>query len=359
MHVDWNQSSIDSDRVTRENGQAGDYVQWDPMELFYLHDWNVIFVRDGADFQRIAAAQRRALAIDNGQPTAIVYRTTKGWKYGIEGRASHGAGHKLCTPSFFDALPLPKTLVDALPHCDTDSLCSSGRNAAMVERCWLESLNALSRWIEGEKTMTRVLGERIVNAKNRLDEKHRQPRASAPQVNDAYALAASSTVPPELELKPGTETTLRGQLGKSIGYLNRYSGGAFFIAAADLLGSTSIAEAAKEFAPGFHHVTKNPDSRTLSVGGICEDAISGVEAAALYNDRQTVIDDAVSKRLKLKAGANVVRAAIIKAGGATILRGIVGLGSRGFARSTGSTGPEGKKASRITGRSSRNSRSAV
>jgi hypothetical protein len=38
---------------------------------------------------------------------------------------------------------------------------------------------------------------------------------------------------------------------------------------------------------------------------------------ALYNDRQTVIDDGVSKRLTLEKGANVIRAAIINAGGAT------------------------------------------
>jgi hypothetical protein len=45
--------------------------------------------------------------------------------------------------------------------------------------------------------------------------------------------------------------------------------------------------------------------------------VNGVEAAALYNDRQAVIDDAVSTRLTLKAGANVIRAAIVNAGGAT------------------------------------------
>ena len=45
--------------------------------------------------------------------------------------------------------------------------------------------------------------------------------------------------------------------------------------------------------------------------------INGKEATALYNDRQTVIDDGVSKRLTLKAGANVIRAAIVNAGGAT------------------------------------------
>ena len=45
--------------------------------------------------------------------------------------------------------------------------------------------------------------------------------------------------------------------------------------------------------------------------------VNGREATALYNDRQTVIDDGVSKRLTLNEGANVIRAAIINAGGAT------------------------------------------
>jgi hypothetical protein len=45
--------------------------------------------------------------------------------------------------------------------------------------------------------------------------------------------------------------------------------------------------------------------------------VNGSEATALYNDRQSVIDDGVSKRLTLKQGANVIRAAIVNAGGAT------------------------------------------
>jgi hypothetical protein len=45
--------------------------------------------------------------------------------------------------------------------------------------------------------------------------------------------------------------------------------------------------------------------------------VNGREATALYNDRQTVIDDGVSKRLTLNQGANVMRAAIVNAGGAT------------------------------------------
>jgi hypothetical protein len=45
--------------------------------------------------------------------------------------------------------------------------------------------------------------------------------------------------------------------------------------------------------------------------------VNGEEVIGLYNDRQTVIDDGVSKRLTLKKGGNVIRAAIVNAGGAT------------------------------------------
>jgi cephalosporin-C deacetylase-like acetyl esterase len=45
--------------------------------------------------------------------------------------------------------------------------------------------------------------------------------------------------------------------------------------------------------------------------------VNGQEVIGIYGDRQTVIDDGVSKRLTLKRGANVIRAAIINGGGAT------------------------------------------
>jgi hypothetical protein len=45
--------------------------------------------------------------------------------------------------------------------------------------------------------------------------------------------------------------------------------------------------------------------------------LNGQEVTAIYGDRQTVIDDGVSKRLTLKKGPNVVRAAIVNGGGAT------------------------------------------
>jgi hypothetical protein len=45
--------------------------------------------------------------------------------------------------------------------------------------------------------------------------------------------------------------------------------------------------------------------------------VNGREVIGIYGDRQTVIDDGVSKRLTLKKGPNIVRCAIINGGGAT------------------------------------------
>jgi hypothetical protein len=45
--------------------------------------------------------------------------------------------------------------------------------------------------------------------------------------------------------------------------------------------------------------------------------VNGKEVIGIYGDRQTVIDDGVSKRLTLNKGQNVVRAAIVNGGGAT------------------------------------------
>lgn len=44
---------------------------------------------------------------------------------------------------------------------------------------------------------------------------------------------------------------------------------------------------------------------------------NGKEVIGIYGDRQTVIDDGVSKRLTLKKGPNVVRCAVVNGGGAT------------------------------------------
>ena len=45
--------------------------------------------------------------------------------------------------------------------------------------------------------------------------------------------------------------------------------------------------------------------------------VNGQEVAGIYGDRQTVVDDGVSKRLTLRKGPNIVRCAVINGSGAT------------------------------------------
>jgi hypothetical protein len=45
--------------------------------------------------------------------------------------------------------------------------------------------------------------------------------------------------------------------------------------------------------------------------------LNGEEVVALYNDRQAVVDDGVSRRVTLRKGLNVIRVAVVNAGGAT------------------------------------------
>ena len=86
LHLDWNQASIDSNRVCRDGDAARRLRPVGP-------DGAVLPPRLERDLrprrQRLPAGPRRAAArrsrSTNGQPTAIVYRTVKGWQYGIEG----------------------------------------------------------------------------------------------------------------------------------------------------------------------------------------------------------------------------------------------------------------------------------
>lgn len=149
MHIDWNQASIDSNHVCRDDDGPGDYVQWDPRELFYLHDWNVIDVPEGHDLLQIIAAQRLALDLETGQPTVIVYHTRKGWRYGVEGKASHGAGHKLCADGFYAAVAELTAGAPVLPTCDPDDKRCLGDNGDEVrEECFWMSLGIVREHVE-------------------------------------------------------------------------------------------------------------------------------------------------------------------------------------------------------------------
>jgi len=266
--------------VCREDEEPGEYVQWTPMELFFLHDWNVVEVADGLDLQQVLAGQRRAAAFVNGQPTAVVYRTTKGWKYGIEGRASHGAGHKLCSDAFQYALAeLGARAGFPLPSCEAGShRCETGKGGpAVMEECFHDALLLVRKALEDDRPTVEGLAARLAGARERLDRRSRRPREAAPRVEAVYTLASSPDGPPsELRLEPGTVTTLRAELGRALHHYNVASAGALLVGAADLLGSTSVNAVAAGLGEGYWNAARNPSARTLSIGGICEDAMAGI-----------------------------------------------------------------------------------
>lgn len=280
LHVDWNQASIDSNRVCRVEDIPGEYVQWDPSEFAYFHDWNTIFVPDGLDLGQIHAAQTLALKLDNHQPTAIVYRTKKGWQYGIEGRASHGAGHNLCIDGFYQAVqPLLEQTGGSLPRCEPgQQRCRGGQDKEILEACFWEALLVIRQALEKNRSTAEDLAQRLGHARDRLFRRNRQPRPKAPSVQAIYNTAAQTaeTIPQELLLTPGKTTTLRGELGRALQYYNKVSNGALLAASADLLASTSVNIAAQGFPEGYYNAATNPGARLLSIGGICEDAMAGI-----------------------------------------------------------------------------------
>jgi transketolase len=250
------------------------------MELAYFHDWNVIMVPDGKNLQQIFAAQRKAATIGNDQPTAIVYRTTKGWQYGIEGKASHGAGHKLCVDGFYQALePFLDITGGTLPRCEAvNQRCEAGEQKEVIEECFWETLTVIRATLEGNRPTVDALAQRLVNARDRLNSRARKPRHKAPDVEVIFDTVKKTrrTIPGELTLVPGQSTTLRAELGRVLQYYNKISHGAILSAAADLLGSTSVNTIGQGFPEGYYNTNANPGSRLLSIGGICEDAISGI-----------------------------------------------------------------------------------
>lgn len=272
MHLDWNQSSIDSDRVTAEGDKDGDYVQWDPRELMFVHGWNLVEAGDGSDFRRVHAAQAAALALDNGAPTAIVYRTTKGWNYGITGKASHGAGHAFCSPEFYTSVkPFEDAFGVQLPRF------AGEKTPDNVEASYWETLAAIRSAIETKRPDVARFAAAQIETAARATPKGRKIREGGPDLEAFYkAKLKPEETPAELKPVVGKATTLRGALGETLGYLNGLTRGAFLACAADLAESTSVAAINKGFPKGWYQAARNPLSRLVPVGGICEDAMGGV-----------------------------------------------------------------------------------
>jgi transketolase len=128
--------------------------------------------------------------------------------------------------------------------------------------------------------LTRWAAERIIAAKNRLGSRRRTARPGAPDLSVLYAgdTVSAADVPAELRYTAGSSVTLRDALGVSLNIINQRTHGAVLGASADLLGSTSVSLVNKGFPEGFFNPVTNPQSRLLSIGGICEDAMGAFMA---------------------------------------------------------------------------------
>ncbi|MCJ7814876.1 MAG: hypothetical protein MUP31_02375, partial [Xanthomonadales bacterium] len=209
----------------------------------------------------------------NGRPTGIVYRTVKGWQYGIEGCKSHGGGHKFYSEEYLTALqPFEQKLGLKFPRF------AGEKNAASIEKAYYESLLTIRQAFEANPTYTQQLAGRIAESKNRLAAHPRPLRANAPELGNLYKDKAISPLvrPESCTYAVGSAQTLRGSLSQCLSAVNKLTKGAVLAAAADLYGSTNIAGISSGFGSGFWHPTKNPGSRLFSAGGIAEDAMGGI-----------------------------------------------------------------------------------
>lgn len=271
FHIDWNEASIESDRVTNDGHNPGDYTQWTPAELFRIHDFNVIFVPNGHDFEQIFAAQKLALEQPGHQPTAIVYRTVKGWKYGIEGRASHGAGHKFCSPEFYGALAEFEQLFGVtFPRFEGE------KTPENIEKHYWHTLLTVRKALEQEKELASFVAQQVRYRAADLRCLGREQRAGLGNVQKIYTDFTPENVPAEFAFTPGESYTTRGVLAQVLAYLNKQTGGCILTGSADLYGSTNAGKIAKDFPKGFYNALTNPLSRELSAGGICEDGLAGI-----------------------------------------------------------------------------------
>ena len=257
----------------RDGAKPGDYVQWDPCELLLVNGFNVIYVPDGFDFAQVNDAQKKALALNNGKPTGIVYRTVKGWKYGIEGKKSHGGGHKFYSEEYLTALqPFEQKLGLTFPRFDVE------KTPENIEKAYYDSLLVIRKAFESNPELTQHLGDRVAESKQRHADSPRPLRSNAPDLGKLYQDNAISPYerPESCTYDVGSAQTLRGSLAHGLNHVNRLTNGAVLAAAADLYGSTNISNIGSGFGTGFWHPTNNPETRLFSAGGIAEDAMGGI-----------------------------------------------------------------------------------
>ncbi len=183
-------------------------------------------VADGHDFQQVVAAQRRAAC--HRQRPAHRHRLPhrKGWQYGIEGRASHGAGHKLCSEGFYEALA---ELTDGAEAAAAQlrarrPALRRARRRRGARGVLLGGAADRAPPARGELPAARALAAGLAAARERLERRGRAAapgRAACRGGLRARRARRDDDTPEELRLVPGASATLRDALGRSCGSSTR------------------------------------------------------------------------------------------------------------------------------------------
>lgn len=269
LHLDWNQASIDSDKVTADANGRGDYTAWTPMELCYINGFNIIEVENGFDFEQVYAAQKFAYGLKNGCPTAIVYKTVKGWHYGLEGKASHGSGHKFASEGFYKSLEeFEQTFNLKFPRFEGEQTPDN------IEKSFWDCLLCIRKAVSGNKEIFAPMAALLKERQSALKALNRQ--INAPDTQAVYNKFTPQEVPAEFSFPVGQNPALRSVMGAALGYISQKTGGSILVSTADLSGSTGAGAVAKPFAKGFYNKQNNPDCKYIASGGICEDGLSSV-----------------------------------------------------------------------------------
>jgi len=143
-------------------------------------------------------------------------------------------------------------------------------------------------------------------------------KISALAVSTVLILAAAVT-PAQVSAPDLTHPSSAYKAPDADGFLQRW----LILEPMDANGLTESAVQAavqKEYFPDqFTAIPREIRGARLAIGSNAASMwwLNGQEVIGIYGDRPTVIDDGVSKRITLRRGPNIVRAAIVNGGGAT------------------------------------------
>ncbi|WP_428898046.1 transketolase [Parelusimicrobium proximum] len=156
--------------------------------------------------------------------------------------------------------------------CPVPKFC--GENTPKdIEKCFWDSLLEIRKAVSESKDIQDIFAAKLKKAQSKLNRLKREK--SEADAESVYKHNPAE-VPAAFTFEKGKGYATRSVLGDVLGHINKESKGAMLVGSADLYGSTNAANISKPFPQGFYKKYSNPDSKTLAMGGICEDAMNAM-----------------------------------------------------------------------------------